>query len=67
MNTAFPIESPISRPSAGRRIRTTIAAWASSRRRELTREELAQRHEQRLMAERLLDSARISAYAARLF
>lgn len=67
MNTAYPIESHISTPSLGRRIRATIAAWASSSQRELTRDELVQLREQRLMAERLLEHARTSVYTARVF
>jgi hypothetical protein len=58
MNSAYPFESTIRTSGIGRRIRA---------RRELSREELAQLHEQRLLADRILDEARTSVYAARLF
>jgi hypothetical protein len=67
MNSAYPIESSIRTSSLGRRIRSAIVRLTSSRRRELTREEVAQLRENQLMADRILDDARTSVYAARLF
>jgi hypothetical protein len=67
MNSAYPIESTIRTSSIGRRIRAAMTRLTSKRRPELTREELAQLHEQSLLAERLLDNARTFAYTARLF
>ena len=65
MNNTLAIETI---PTAGfGRIRAAIAALASSRRPELTREELAQLHEQGRMAQRLLDDARTSVYTTRAF
>jgi hypothetical protein len=67
MNNAYSVESTIRTSSIGRRIRVTIARLVSRDRPDLTREELAQLHEQRLLAERLLDQARAPGYPARLF
>jgi hypothetical protein len=67
MNSAYPFESTIRSSGLGRRIRAAIARLTSSARPELTREELAQLHEQRLLAERILDDARTSVHAARIF
>lgn len=67
MNTTLPLESPIRLSGLARRIRVALARRASTARRELTREELAQLREQHLLAERLLDDARTFAYTARLF
>lgn len=67
MNSAYPIDSAIRTSGLGRRIRSAIARLTSSRRQELTREELALLRENQLVADRILDDARTSAYAARLF
>jgi hypothetical protein len=67
MNSAYPFESTIRTSSIGRRIRAAIARLTSGARRDLTREELAQLHEQRLLAERILDDARTSVNVARIF
>jgi hypothetical protein len=66
MNNTLAIETSIHTPGLRRRIRAALAGLASIGRRELTREELVQLHEHRLMAERLVDDARRSVYAARL-
>jgi hypothetical protein len=66
MNSTYPIETSIPTSGLGRRIRSAIARLTSSGRRELTREELAQLRENQLLADRILDDARTSAYAARL-
>ena len=66
MNSTYPIETSIPTSSLGRRIRSAIARLTSSSRRELTREELALLRENQLVADRILDDARTSAYAARL-
>ncbi|GHF13081.1 hypothetical protein [Pseudolysinimonas yzui] len=67
MNNALPLESSIRVSGLARRIRLALARRVFPPRRELSREELAQLREQHLLAERLLDGARTSAYTARLF
>jgi hypothetical protein len=67
MNSTLSLESSIRTPSLGHRVRAAIARLAPRTRRELTRDELAVLREQQLMAERILDEARVSVYAARLF
>lgn len=64
MNTTIAFEST-TRPSGRRRIRTIIASWVKRERPALSREQLMQLREERLLAERLRDEARTSAYAAR--
>jgi hypothetical protein len=67
MNSAYPIESSLRTSSVARRIRVAITRLIARERPELTREELIQRHQERLLAERLLNEARASLSAARLF
>ena len=66
MNSTYPIETSIPASGLGRRIRSAVARLTSSRRRELTREELAQLRENQLVADRILDNARTSVYTARI-
>jgi hypothetical protein len=67
MNSAYPLESSIRTSGLGRRIRAALSRTATTGRRALTREELAQRREHQLLAERILDEARTSVFTARLF
>jgi hypothetical protein len=67
MNSTYPIEASIPTSGLGRRIRSVIVRLTSGRRREFTREELAQLHENQLVADRILDDARASVYTARIF
>jgi hypothetical protein len=67
MNSALPIEASIRTASLGRRIRAALSRIVTREPRELTREELAQRHEHQLTAERILDEARTSVYTVRVF
>lgn len=78
MNTAVPIASPVRTPEVGshaarglaglaRRIRASVAAWSPAARRPLTRDELAERHERRLEAERLRDETRRAVYLTHTF
>lgn len=66
MNSTYPLETSIRTSGLGRRIRSAIVRLTSSRRRELTREELALLRENQLMADRILDNARASVYGARI-
>jgi hypothetical protein len=66
MNSTIAIESSIRPSGLGRRLRAAIASWGSKPQRVLTREELMELREQRLLAERLLEQRRTSAYAARV-
>ena len=67
MNNTLAIETSIGTSGLGSRILAAIASAVPSRRRELTREELVQLREHRLMAERLVDETRMSVYAVRTF
>lgn len=67
MNNALPFETSIRTVSLGRRIRVALSRMVIRERRELTREELAQRREHQLMAERILDEARTSIHTVRVF
>jgi hypothetical protein len=67
MNSAYPIETSLRTTSLARRIRAAITRLVSREQPKLTREELIEQHEQRLLAERLLNEARAALYAARLF
>jgi hypothetical protein len=67
MNSAYPIESSIRTSGVARRIWAAITRLVSRERPKLSREELIEQHEQRLLAERLLNEARAALYAARLF
>ena len=66
MNNATAIESSIRSSGLGRRMRATIASWAPRERPTLTREELMELREQRLLAERLLEENRRAAHLARV-
>jgi hypothetical protein len=66
MNNTLAIELPTRSSGLGHRIRTAIASAVSNARRELTREEVVQLHENRLVAERLVDDHRMAGYAARI-
>jgi len=65
MNNTIAIET-IPSSGLGRRIRATLASWVWGERRELTRDELVQLHEQRMLAERVRDENRRATYVARL-
>jgi hypothetical protein len=67
MNSAYPIESTIRTSGVGRRIRAAVARVVSRQREELTREELAELRENRLMAERLRNDAQTFLYTVRHF
>ena len=65
MNDTLAIET-IPTTGLGRRIRAILASWMSVERRELTRDELIQLHEQRLLAARVLDENMRAMHAARM-
>jgi hypothetical protein len=67
MNSTYPIETSIHTSGLGSRIRAALGRLTSSAKPEPTREELALLRENQLLAERILDEARTSVYAARLF
>ena len=66
MNNATAIESSIRSSGLGRRIRAAVASWALKERPVLTREELMELREQRLLAERLLEENRRAVHVARV-
>jgi hypothetical protein len=67
MNSTYPIETSIPTSGLVRRIRAALGRLTPSAAPEPTREELALLRENQIMAERILDEARTSVYAARLF
>jgi hypothetical protein len=67
MNSTYPLEASTPTSGLGRRFRSVIVRLTSSRRLELTREELTQLRENQLAADRILDDARTSVYTARIF